>query len=162
MKYIKDQENLNEKIVLLRLDLNVPLKNGIVTDQTRIDKILPVINLLIKKKTKILDISHVGRPKGKVNKALSLKPICENLEKKLNQKISLIKNNILELRRDDLFNDTKKQIIFLENIRFYKEEEKNDTIFSKHLSKLADIFVNDAFSCKDQYPELAKYLIYCK
>ena len=147
MKYIKDQENLDEKIVLLRLDLNVPLKNGIITDQTRIDKILPVINFLIKKKSKILVISHVGRPKGKVNKALSLKPICENLEKKLNQKISLIKNNILELRRDDLFNDTKKQIIFLENIRFYKEEEKNDTIFSKHLSKLADIFVNDAFSC---------------
>ena len=147
MKYIKDQENLNEKIVLLRLDLNVPLKNGIVTDQTRIDKILPVINLLIKKKSKILIISHVGRPKGKVDKALSLKPICENLEKKLNQKVSLVKDNILELKRDDLFNDSKEKIIFLENIRFYEEEEKNDTIFSKHLSKLADIFVNDAFSC---------------
>jgi phosphoglycerate kinase len=147
MKYIKDQENLNEKIVLLRLDLNVPLKNGIVTDQTRIDKILPVINLLIKKKSKILVISHVGRPKGKVDKTLSLKPICENLEKKLNQKVSLIKDNILELKRDDLFNDSKEKIIFLENIRFYEEEEKNDTIFSKHLSKLADIFVNDAFSC---------------
>ena len=129
MKYIKDQENLNEKIVLLRLDLNVPLKNGIVTDQTRIDKILPVINLLIKKKSKILVISHVGRPKGKADKALSLKPICENLEKKLNQKVSLIKDNILELKKDNLFNDSKKQIIFLENIRFYEEEEKNDTIF---------------------------------
>ncbi len=147
MKYIKDQENLNKKIVLLRLDLNVPLKNGIITDQTRIDKILPVINFLLQKKSKILVISHVGRPKGKVDKALSLKPICENLEKKLNQKVSLIKDNILELKRDDLFNDSKEQIVFLENIRFYEEEEKNDTIFSKHLSKLADIFVNDAFSC---------------
>ncbi len=147
MKYIKDQENLSEKIVLLRLDLNVPLKNGMITDQTRIDKILPVINFLIKKKSKILVISHVGRPKGKVDKALSLKPICENLEKKLNQKVSLIKDNILELKRDNLFNDSKEQIIFLENIRFYEQEEKNDTIFSKHLSKLADIFVNDAFSC---------------
>ena len=147
MKYIKDQENLNEKIVLLRLDLNVPLKNGIITDQTRIDKILPIINFLIKKKSKILVVSHIGRPKGKINKALSLKPICENLEKKLNQKVSLIKDNILELKRDDLFNDSKERIIFLENIRFYEEEEKNDTIFSKHLSKLADIFVNDAFSC---------------
>jgi phosphoglycerate kinase len=65
MKYIKDQENLNEKKVLLRLDLNVPLKNGIITDQTRIDKILPIINFLLKKKSKILVISHVGRPKGK-------------------------------------------------------------------------------------------------
>ena len=147
MKYIKDQENLDEKIVLLRLDLNVPLKNGMITDQTRIDKILPIINFLIKKKSKILVISHVGRPKGKFNKSLSLKPICENLEKKLNQKISLIKDNILELKKDHLFKDRKEQIIFLENIRFYEGEEKNDTIFSEHLSKLADIFVNDAFSC---------------
>ena len=97
MKYIKDQENLSEKRVLLRLDLNVPLKNGVITDQTRIDKILPIINFLIKKKSKILIVSHVGRPKGKVNKDLSLKPICENLEKKINQKVRLIKNDILKL-----------------------------------------------------------------
>ena len=82
MKYIKDQDNLNEKRILLRLDLNVPLKNGIITDQTRIDKILPIINFLLKKKSKILVISHIGRPKGKVNEDLSLKPICENIEKK--------------------------------------------------------------------------------
>ena len=91
MKYIREQENLNEKRVLLRLDLNVPLKNGIIADQTRIDKILPVINFLIKKKSKIIVVSHVGRPKGKFNKDFSLKPICENLEKKINQKVSLIK-----------------------------------------------------------------------
>ena len=147
MKYIKDQENLHEKRVLLRLDLNVPLKNGMITDQTRIDKILPIINFLIKKKSKILVVSHVGRPKGKINKDLSLRPICENLEKKINRKVNLIKDDILKLKRDDLFNDSKEQIIFLENIRFYEEEELNDTSFSKHLSKLADIFVNDAFSC---------------
>ena len=147
MKYIKDQENLNEKRVLLRLDLNVPLKNKTITDQTRIDKILPVINFLIKKRSKILVISHVGRPKGKINKDLSLKPICENLEKKINQKIRLIEDDILELKRDDLFKNSNEQIVFLENIRFYEEEEKNDVNFSKHLSKLADIFVNDAFSC---------------
>ena len=147
MKYIKNQENLYDKKVLLRLDLNVPLKNGKITDQTRINKILPIINFLIKKKTKILVVSHVGRPKGKINKNLSLEPICKNLEKKINQKIKLIKENILHLKRDDLFNDTKEQIVFLENIRFYEEEEKNDSNFSKHLSKLVDIFVNDAFSC---------------
>ena len=147
MKYIKDQENLIEKRVLLRLDLNVPIKNGIITDQTRIDKVLPIINFLIKKRSKILIISHVGRPKGKINKDLSLKPVCENIEKKINQKIRLVKDDILDLKRDDLFHDSKEQIIFLENIRFYEEEEKNDTNFSKHLSKLADIFVNDAFSC---------------
>ncbi len=147
MKYIKDLENLNEKRVLLRLDLNVPLENGIITDQTRIDKILPVINFLIRKRSKIIVISHVGRPKGKINEDLSLKPICENLEKKINQKINLIKDDILKLKRNDLFNSPKEQIIFLENIRFYEAEEQNDTSFSKHLSKLADIFVNDAFSC---------------
>ena len=147
MKYIKDLENLSEKRILLRLDLNVPIENGIITDQTRIDKILPVIDFLIKKKSKILVISHIGRPKGRVNKDLSLKPICENLEKKINQKVSLIKDDILGLKREDLFKDTKEQIVFLENIRFNLEEEKNDSNFSKHLSKLVDIFVNDAFSC---------------
>ena len=65
MNYIKDQENLKDRNILLRLDLNVPLKNKTITDQTRIDKILPVINFLIKKGSKILVVSHVGRPKGK-------------------------------------------------------------------------------------------------
>ena len=147
MKYIKDIENLKEKRVLLRLDLNVPLKNGIITDQTRINKIVPVINFLIKMKSKILIISHIGRPKGKFDKNLSLKPICKNLENKVNKEISLIKEDIFNLKKEDLFKDPKDQIIFLENIRFYKEEEKNDLNFSKHLAKLADIFVNDAFSC---------------
>ncbi len=147
MKYIKNCENLNEKRILLRLDLNVPLKNGIITDSTRIDKILPIINFLLEKKSKILVISHVGRPKGKFNNNLSLKPICENLEKKIDRKICLIKESIFKLKKEDLFKDPKDQIIFLENIRFYEEEEKNDSNFSKHLAKLADIFVNDAFSC---------------
>ena len=147
MKYIKNYENLNEKRILLRLDLNVPLKDGIITDQTRIDKILPIINFLIEKKSKILVISHVGRPNGKSNNELSLKPICENLGKKINQKIRLIKEDIFKLKKEDLFKDSKDQILFLENIRFYKEEEKNDPNFSKHLAQLADIFVNDAFSC---------------
>ncbi len=147
MKNIKDQENLYQKRVLLRLDLNVPIKNGIIGDQTRIDKILPVIKFLIKKNSKILVISHVGRPKGKVKKELSLKPICEYLEKKINQKIKLINKNILELKKEDLFKSPEDQIIFLENIRFYEEEEENDLDFSKHLASFTDLFVNDAFSC---------------
>ena len=147
MNYIKDQENLKDKNILLRLDLNVPLKNKIITDQTRIDKILPVINFLIKKRSKILVISHVGRPRGKINEALSLKPICKYLEKKINQKVRLIKEDIFKLKKEDLFKNPKDQIVFLENIRFYKEEEENDLNFSKHLATLADVFVNDAFSC---------------
>ncbi len=147
MNNIQDQENLNKKIVLLRLDLNVPIKDGIITDSTRIDKILPVIKFLLKKKSKIVVISHIGRPKGKVNEELSLKPICENLEKKINQKIKLINLDIFKLKKEDLFKNSKDQIVFLENIRFYEEEEKNDLNFSKHLASLADLFVNDAFSC---------------
>ena len=147
MKYIKFQENLKDKKILLRLDLNVPIKNGVIKDETRINKILPIINFLLKKKSKILIISHIGRPKGKIEEALSLKPICENLKTKVNQEISLIKKNIFELKKEDLFKNTKYQINFLENIRFYREEEKNDKNFSKHLAKLGDLYVNDAFSC---------------
>ena len=126
MNSIKDQENLNKKKVLLRLDLNVPLKNGSINDETRIDKVIPIINFLIKKQSKIIIISHVGRPNGKVNTNLSLKPICENVEKKINKKIRLVKENIFKLKKEDLFKDTNDQIVFLENIRFYEEEEKND------------------------------------
>ena len=147
MNNIKDHENLSEKKVLLRLDLNVPLKNGVITDQTRIDKIIPIIEFLIKKNSKIIIISHVGRPKGTVVKNLSLKPICENLEKKIKKKIKLIDENIFELKKENLFKGSREQVVFLENIRFYKEEETNDLNFSKHLAGLADIFVNDAFSC---------------
>ena len=144
---IKDQENLNQKIVLLRLDLNVPLKDGIITDETRIDKILPIIDFLIKKKSKIIIISHVGRPKGKINKIFSLYPICQNLEKKLKLKIRLIKDDIFKLKKENLFKNNDDQIVFLENIRFYKEEENNDISFARHLAGLGDLYVNDAFSC---------------
>ena len=147
MNNIKDQENLSQKKVLLRLDLNVPLKKGIIKDETRIDKILPVIRFLINEKSKIIIVSHIGRPKGKINRELSLRPICENLEKKVNQKIKLINQDVFTLKKEDLFKDQDYQIVILENIRFYKEEEENDEKFSKHLAGLADLFVNDAFSC---------------
>ena len=147
MKYIKDQENLDQKNVLLRLDLNVPLKNGIITDKTRIDKILPIINFLLSKNSRIIVVSHVGRPKGEKKNDLSMKPICEYLEKKINKKIKLISADIFQLRKKDLFIGKFDEIICLENIRFNKEEEKNDTSFAKQLAGLADLFVNDAFSC---------------
>ncbi len=147
MKSIKDHRNLDDKYVLFRLDLNVPLNNGIITDQTRIDKILPIINFLLSKNSRIIVISHVGRPNGKKNNNLSMRPICKNLEEKINKKIKLINNDIFKLKKEDLFKDKEDEIIFLENIRFYKEEEKNDSSFAKQLASLADLFVNDAFSC---------------
>ena len=144
---IKDQENLEKKIVLLRLDLNVPLKNGIINDETRINKILPIFDFLIKRRSKIIIISHIGRPNGKVNKIFSLRLICKNLEKKLKLKIRFIDDDIFKLKKEDLFKNSEDQIVFLENVRFYKEEENNDISFAKHLAELGDLYVNDAFSC---------------
>ena len=147
MKSIKEETGLNGKKILLRLDLNVPLINGKITDSTRIDKILPTLKFLIKENSKIIILSHVGRPKGKVVNELSLKPICEDLENKLDQNVKLVTKNINEINNKDLFKSIDEQIIMLENIRFYLEEEKNDHNFAKHLASLADIYVNDAFSC---------------
>ena len=147
MKSIKEEINLNNKKILLRLDLNVPLDNGRITDTTRIEKILPTLKFLIKQNSKIIILSHVGRPKGKVINELSLKPICEDLGKKLNQNVKLITKNINEINNKDLFKNIEEKIVMLENIRFYFEEEKNDPKFAKHLASLADIYVNDAFSC---------------
>ena len=147
MRNIKDEPNLNQKKVLLRLDLNVPLSNGKITDTTRIDKILPTINFLLKNNAKVIILSHVGRPKGKVVNELSLKPICESLKNKLNQNIKLVSKNIKEVKSADLFDSYDEKIVILENLRFYEEEERNDNEFAKHLASLADIYVNDAFSC---------------
>ncbi len=147
MRSILNEKNLNSKNILLRLDLNVPLENGNIIDSTRIDKILPTLNFLIKQKSKIIILSHVGRPKGKIVKALSLKPIGEDLKKKLNVDVKLITENIYGIKNKVFFERFAEKVLILENIRFYPEEEKNDQKFAKHLSNLGDIYVNDAFSC---------------
>ena len=147
MKSIKEETNLNNKKILLRLDLNVPLLGDKITDTTRIDKILPTLKFLISQNAKIIIISHVGRPKGKVVNELSLRPICKNLEIKLSQNVRLISKNFKEIVSEDLFKSDDEKIVVLENIRFYPEEEKNDQQFAKYLATLADIYVNDAFSC---------------
>jgi phosphoglycerate kinase len=147
MKKIEDKEDLSGKKVLLRLDLNVPLQDGEIQDETRIDKIIPTLKFLLKKKSKIIIISHIGRPKGKVISALSMKPICNNLENKLNQKINLISEDIKKIKDKDLFKNYNGNILVLENIRFYPEEESNDLGFAQHLSSFAELYVNDAFSC---------------
>ena len=147
MKSISEELNLNNKKILLRLDLNVPLINGEITDTTRIDKILPTLKFLISQNTKIIIISHVGRPKGQVVNELSLRPICQDLEIKLSQNIKLISRDIKEITSKDLFDNDDEKIVMLENIRFYPDEEKNNPQFAKQLASLADIYVNDAFSC---------------
>ena len=147
MRIIRNEKNLNKKKILLRLDLNVPLKNGKIADTTRIDKILPTLSFLIKQKSKIVILSHVGRPEGKIASELSLKPICEDLQRKLNVNVRLISDNINQIQNKNFFDKFDEEILMLENIRFYAEEEKNDYGFAKHLANLGDIYVNDAFSC---------------
>ena len=162
MRSIKDEINLNEKKILLRLDLNVPLDNGKITDTTRIDKIIPTINFLLKSNAEIIILSHVGRPKGKIKNELSLKPLCEDLKNKLNENIELITKNLKEINSFDLFNYHDGKIVMLENLRFYEEEEKNNSHFAKHLASLGDIYVNDAFSCSHRahasISEITKFL----
>ncbi len=147
MRSIRNEINLKGKKILLRLDLNVPLKNRKIIDTTRIDKILPTLYFLIQQKAKIIILSHVGRPKGKIIEDLSLKPISEDLQKKLSTDVKLIKQNIYNIKNKNFFNKFSERILILENIRFYTEEEKNDSNFAKHIANLGDIFVNDAFSC---------------
>ena len=162
MRSIKNETNLRDKKILLRLDLNVPIVKGKISDTTRIDKILPTLKFLNKQKAKIIILSHVGRPRGKALKELSLKPICENLEEQLGLNVKLITQNINEIKNKNFFDNFDEKILMLENIRFYAEEEKNDNKFAEHLASFGDIYVNDAFSCSHRshasIVEISKFL----
>ncbi len=148
MNNISDQKlTLIGKKVLLRVDLNVPIKNGTITETSRIEKIIPTIKLLIKKEAKIIILSHIGRPNGKIVKGMSLEPISKKLASLLNTEVffqnTLINENVIS-KTNKMQNGS---IMMLENVRFNEGEESNDREFSKKLSKLADIYINDAFSC---------------
>jgi len=153
---------LKGKKVLLRVDLNVPMKNGSITETSRIEKILPTLKLLIKKEAKIIILSHIGRPKGKVVNEMSLEPISKKLSQFLDKEILFNKNLINENTITEINKISNGSIMMLENIRFYEGEEKNDKIFSKKISSLGDIYVNDAFSCSHRshasIDGIAKYI----
>ena len=138
---------LRGKKVLLRVDLNVPMKNGAITETSRIEKILPTIKLLIKKEAKIIILSHIGRPKGKEVNEMSLEPISKKLSQYLNKEVLFNKNKINENTISEINKISNGSIIMLENIRFNEGEETNNEEFSKKLSNLGDIYINDAFSC---------------
>ena len=162
MRSIRNEASLHDKKILLRLDLNVPLDKEKISDTTRIDKILPTLKFLNEQKAKIIILSHVGRPRGKVLKELSLKPICENLQEQLGLSVKLISQNINEIKNKNFFDKFNEKILMLENIRFYAEEEKNDNKFARHLASLGDLYVNDAFSCSHRahasIVEISKFL----
>jgi len=138
---------LKGKKVIVRVDLNVPMKNGSITEVSRILKILPTLKLLIKREAKIIILSHIGRPKGRIVKEMSLEPISKKLSDLLDIKILFNKNKINEKTLIEINKIPDGSIMMMENIRFYEEEEKNDYSFSKKISSMGDIYVNDAFSC---------------
>ena len=142
-----DNCKLEGKRVLIRVDFNVPLKNGLVSENSRIKKVLPTINFLIKNKAKTVIISHVGRPKGRNIPDLTLKPIAEELGKLLNKKITFLNETIGPKVVDKSKSISNGDILLLENLRFYKDEELNSKNFAEELSKNGDIYVNEAFSC---------------
>jgi len=145
MKKITDF-NFGGKRVLVRCDFNVPLSpEGKISDDFRIKKTLPTIKYLIKKKAKVILISHLGRPKGRQEK-YSLKPVAKKLERLLKKKVKFLPDCVGPEVEKEIEKMKEKDIILLENLRFHKEGEGNDENFARKLSKLGDIFINDAFS----------------
>lgn len=135
------------KRVLVRVDFNVPLdkKTGTITDDTRIRAALPTIEYLLDHKATVILMSHLGRPDGKVVPALSLKPVAVRLSELLNKPVQFVPAAIGSQAEQAVKNAHPGDVILLENLRFYPEEEKNDPEFAKQLASLADVYVDDAF-----------------
>ena len=142
----EDLEIENKKIIL-RLDLNVPIKNKKIIDFTRITLCLPFINKLIEKKAKIIIVSHLGRPNGIRDPNLSLTPVYKYLKLSLKTNIFFFKGTFDNQTKEKFSYLKGGEIILIENIRYFKEETEDDEEFSKKLGMLGDIYINDAFSC---------------
>ncbi len=141
-----DRSKLEGKKVLVRVDFNVPLNDSDqITDDTRIRAAIPTIKYLINNSAKVILAAHFGRPKGKVNDKMRLTPVAARLSDILEQKVNLTESCIGEeaLVKSNSLNNG--DILLLENVRFYEEEEKNDLDFAKNLASHADMYVNDAF-----------------
>ena len=141
-----DKTNLEGKKVLVRVDFNVPLnENGLITDDTRIRAAIPTIKYLINNSAKVILAAHFGRPKGKVNEKMRLTPVAARLSDILEKKVVLTESCIGEESLSKSRSLNNGDVLLLENVRFYDEEEKNDLDFAKNLADHADMYVNDAF-----------------
>jgi phosphoglycerate kinase len=143
-KTIRDID-VNGKKVLVRVDFNVPLKDGLVGDDTRIRAALPTIDYLLKHGAAVILCSHLGRPKGGPDPKFSLKPVAEHLSKLMGKPVKFAEDCIGEPAEKAAAGLKKGEVLVLENTRFYPGEEKNDLDLAKKLASLADIYVNDAF-----------------
>lgn len=160
-KSIKDID-LSGKRVFCRVDFNVPLENGNVTDDTRIRAALPTIQYLIEQGAKVILASHLGRPKGKVVEELRLTPVAKRLSELLKKDIRKSNEAYGEIAKSDVDKLENGDVLLLENVRFYPGEEKNDPELAKAFAELADVYVNDAFGAAHRAHAstegIAKYL----
>lgn len=139
-----EELDLKDKTVFLRVDFNVPIEQGKVSEPHRIESALPTVRLVLGRAKTVVIGSHLGRPDGKVVPEYSLAPVRDYLERALQQPVLLAPDCVgPEVER--IARDPRWQIILLENLRFHKEEEKNDPEFSRALARLADVYINDAF-----------------
>jgi phosphoglycerate kinase len=144
LRTVHDLE-LSGKRVLVRVDYNVPLKDGAVADATRIAASLPTLRYLLDNGASLILMSHLGRPKGKVDPSLSLAPVAKKLEELLGRKVTMVDDCVGPLAEEAVKVISPGDVVMLENVRFHEEETANDPGFAKQLAQLADIYVNDAF-----------------
>ncbi len=147
LKTINDIGNFAGKKIVVRADLNVPFKDGKITDDTRIKRFAPTAKLLSDNGAKVIVITHLGRPDGEKNKDFTTKILVDTLSKYILKPVSFVDDVIGGKVKTAVNAMQNGDVILTENVRFYKEEEKNDDTFSKQLSELGEIFVDDAFSC---------------
>jgi phosphoglycerate kinase len=147
INFFPDDLEIKDQKVILRLDLNVPIKDKVIKDDTRITLCLPFIKRLIQKKAKIIIISHLGRPKGISVPDLSLIPVYKYLKDVLKTNVYFFRGSFDNKTKEKFSHLKGGEVILIENIRFFKEETDDDYDFSKKLGELGDIYINDAFSC---------------
>ncbi len=147
INFFPDNLDVQNQKIILRLDLNVPIIEKRITDDTRIRLCLPFIKRLVEKKAKIIIVSHLGRPKGDKDPNLSLIPIYKYLKRKLETNVYFFTGNFDNELKNKFFHFRSGEVILVENIRYFKEEMENDENFSKKLASIGDIYINDAFSC---------------
>jgi phosphoglycerate kinase len=137
--------DVKNKTVLVRVDFNVPMQDGQITDDNRIQAALPTITYLIEQGAKVVLCSHLGRPKGKVVSELRLDPVAKRLSELLNQEVTKVDDCVGPVVEEVVAKMEAKDVVLLENLRFHGEEEKNAAAFAQQLASIADIYVNDAF-----------------
>ncbi|HYB93516.1 MAG TPA: phosphoglycerate kinase [Vicinamibacterales bacterium] len=144
-KYSVRDLDLRGKKVFIRVDFNVPIKNGAITDDTRITSSLPTIHYALDQGARVILASHLGRPKGKPAAEFSLKPVADRLSELLERPVTFAADCVGEPARKAVAEAEGTRVALLENLRFHSEEENNDAGFARSLAELAEVYVNDAF-----------------